>query len=324
MTPSDLDTLCIQLAELQVRRKFYIGLMNKQTNAAGALVRRALGWVSTEEEASRTAINARAARIVDASLSGKPQKAEDEEVAHALAADLGVVCLALAPLEKARHEIELGIARTARRLPVFEWVHGVRGFGEKTLGVLIGETGNLTNYPKPDKLWKRLGLAPHDGKAYSTWRREGGLTAEDWIAARYAPRRRAEVYSCLSEPLFRSQTPVMGPYRLVYDARRARTAETHPDWTKAHSHADALRIMTKRAVSDLWSEWRRAVVSLHSVQTVPAADLSPQGAPPAEVELNTEGQLPGATPSADEAGQRAMGRVLTEVALPAAELREVA
>src|SRR5262245_31958699 len=38
--PSPLD----QLAELQVRRKFYIGSINKQTNAAKALMRRFLGW----------------------------------------------------------------------------------------------------------------------------------------------------------------------------------------------------------------------------------------------------------------------------------------
>jgi hypothetical protein len=43
-----------------------------------------------------------------------------------------------------------------------------------------------------------------------------------------------------------------GDYRQVYDARRAHTAETHPDWTPGHSHNDALRIVSKRILRDLW------------------------------------------------------------------------
>jgi hypothetical protein len=51
---------------------------------------------------------------------------------------------------------------------------------------------------------------------------------------------------------------IAGPYRLAYDARRVRTSETHADWTKLHSHNDALRIMTKKLIADLWSAWRQA------------------------------------------------------------------
>lgn len=316
MTPHELDALCVQLAELQVRRKFYIGLINQQTNAAKALVRRGLGWAADGEDGTRAAINARAARIVSVALAGKDQKPEDESVAAALGADLLVVGGAIQPLEKARHAIELDITRAARKLPVAEWVEGVRGFGEKTLGVLIGETGNLSNYATPDKVWKRLGLAPHDGKAYSTWRRQGGLTAEEWMRAGYAPARLAQVFSCLSEPLLKSQTPVMGPYRQRYDARRARTAETHPDWTKAHSHADALRVMTKKAVSDLWSEWRRADPIVQPDHPLPAANLPPRGEPPAMSRLTSISAVPGATPSAAKAGSRAIGRVNSIPTLP--------
>src|SRR5690606_4351325 len=55
-----------RLAELQVRRKFYISVVNKQTNAVKALVRRALGWRYDEDEAARKKLNARAERIVAA------------------------------------------------------------------------------------------------------------------------------------------------------------------------------------------------------------------------------------------------------------------
>jgi len=42
------------------------------------------------------------------------------------------------------------------------------------------------------------------------------------------------------------------PYRPVYDARRARTAMTHPEWSAGHSHNDALRIVSKAILKDLW------------------------------------------------------------------------
>lgn len=47
------------------------------------------------------------------------------------------------------------------------------------------------------------------------------------------------------------------PYRIVYDARRAHTAVTHPDWPLGHSHNDALRIASKALLKDLWREARR-------------------------------------------------------------------
>jgi len=41
-------------------------------------------------------------------------------------------------------------------------------------------------------------------------------------------------------------------YRVVYDARRAHTKVTHPDWSDGHSHNDALRIAAKAVLRDLW------------------------------------------------------------------------
>lgn len=45
-------------------------------------------------------------------------------------------------------------------------------------------------------------------------------------------------------------------YRTVYELRRAHTAATHPDWTPGHSHNDALRIVSKAVLRDLWREAR--------------------------------------------------------------------
>jgi len=263
-----------QLAELQVRRKFYIGAVNKQTNAVKALVRRALGWRYDEEDGDREKVNGRAARIVAAALNGKDQKPEDAAIFGALAADLAVVAAAIEPMQKARHEVELEMKRQARKLPVFAWAKEVKGLGELGLAVVVAEAGDLAKYPKKGHLWKRLGLAPHEGKAYSTWRTKGGLSAEDWTAAGYSPRRRAEVYAVISEPLFRSQSVAAGPYRAIWERRREATAVAHPDWTKAHSHMDGLRVMTKYLIRDLWVAWRRVMGAApdRAIPQLPAAE----------------------------------------------------
>lgn len=42
-------------------------------------------------------------------------------------------------------------------------------------------------------------------------------------------------------------------YRLLYEQRRAHTATTHPEWTDGHAYADALRIVSKAILRDLWT-----------------------------------------------------------------------
>ena len=247
-----------ELAELQVRRKFYIGITKKQTNAAKALVRRYLGWHYDSDEGDREKLNAQAARVVAAALVGD----NSETLDGALAADLFVVNAAIQPLRVARDSVEREMKRIVRTLPIFAWASEVRGFGELGLAVILAEAGDLAKYPKKGHLWKRLGLASHEGKAYSTWRREGGLTAEDWTAAGYSPRRRAEIYAVVSEAAV--PPPVGERWHLSRDLyrRRAATATAHPDWTKGHSHADGLRIMTKFLIRDLWNQYRRAIATL--------------------------------------------------------------
>lgn len=256
--PADKAALCgviDRIAELQVRRKFWIAAINRQTNAAKALARRALGWRYDEEEDDRTRVNARAARIVAAALSGKPQRPEDEPVFAVIAADMGALSTSITPCHVMRLAVERDMRRAVRDLPVYAWAKAVHGLGELGLAVIVAEAGDLSGYPTKGHLWKRLGLAPRDGLAMSSWRAKGGLTADDWTEAGYSPRRRAEMHAVIAEPLFRQQSVCAGPYRAAYDRRRALTAATHPDWTKAHSHMDALRIMTKRLLRDLRGAW---------------------------------------------------------------------
>lgn len=277
------------LQELQVRRKFYISVINKQTNAAKALVRRALGQQWTDDEDSRAASSKRAADIVSAAISGAIQKPENAAVASALAADLEVVARGIEGFVAARNVVEKEMERGAMSLPIWNaWGKQVRGFGAKGLAIIIAEAGDLSQYPKKGHLWKRFGLAPFGGRAYSTWRIKGGLTADDWTEAGYSPMRRADAFACIAEPLIKAR----GHYKDVYDLRvvheyvkaiergltpASSTAATVKNWadagkpqllkvaridpkihiSAAHINARANRYMTKIFLRDLWREWNR-------------------------------------------------------------------
>ena len=140
----------------------------------------------------------------------------------------------------------------ARSFPVWTRAAEVAGFAELGLAVILAEAGNdLTAYPHPMHLWKRLGLAPYKGKAMSS---QSGLTKDEWITAGYNPARRGRMAGDIGAALFFAKDK--NAYGAVYAARREHTALTHPDWTKAHSDNDARRIMLKAFVADLWRWWQ--------------------------------------------------------------------
>ena len=266
--PSSTTTACAQLIELQVRRRFVIKAKNRQVNAAEALIRRVLGFDPNATEKEREAVRARAQRMALRAFAGKPQLPEDEEDFNEVATDIHVVALAIEPLVKRRKEIEKDMVLAARALPVAQFAKGVAGFGEIGLAVLVGETGDLSNYPNFRHVWKRLGLMPFDGKACSIWRRSGGMPAGGWERVGYSPQRRAEIHACVAESMSKHQLEAAaktdtefgkpkGKYGHVYVARREKMKLAQPAWPKAHAKMDAMRIMTKALVADLWLAWPR-------------------------------------------------------------------
>jgi hypothetical protein len=131
--------------------------------------------------------------------------------------------------------------------------------------------------------WKRIGEPALNDKRQQKCRDEVEAAIHG-----YVPRRRAEVWAFLSDSMFRGQwhgwldedgkkpetsgkpavTPPgpRGPYGEVYAKRRAHTesrvaATEHlsnkdpAKWTPARCKNDALRIMSKALVRDLWRVW---------------------------------------------------------------------
>jgi hypothetical protein len=271
----EIDDICGSLVELQNRRKFINKLMTRQTNALGGLIRTALGFnPSTMDEKERAKITGRASRIVTAALNGKAPHQDDEKIFNVYVEDFQSVVAALAPLEARRNKIIKEMERLAKNLPVYPFVKDVKGFGDLGLAVVIGEAGNLSNYPAKggsaikarDALRKRLGLAPYEGKAMSSWK-GAELTKEQWIAAGYNPRRLAEIFSCVTEKVLMHQIEgtkkngtefglPKGRYGEIYIRRREQTKISHPDWSKKHAQMDAMRVMACKLMDDLMREWR--------------------------------------------------------------------
>jgi hypothetical protein len=62
---------------------------------------------------------------------------------------------------------------------------------------------------------------------------------------------------------------VCSPWRVLYDKRKAYTLDNRPEWTDAHRHTDALRIVGKEILKALW----RAARDLHAPEL--AGDVGP-------------------------------------------------
>jgi hypothetical protein len=253
------------VVELQVKRKFVIKLVNKQTNAVRALARRQCGFKWQAEEAERAKVNKRAADIVTRGLVGKEQRPEDFAIAMDLAPELELLAVCLVPLEKRRHDIEAEMRHLMHSLPGYTWAKGVAGLGDIGLAVIVGEAGDIAKYPNVRHLWRRLGLAPYDGRAMSNWH-GNELTADEWTENGYSPQRRAQIFACVGDSLIKHQlgsakkagtdfSVAKGPYGEVYVKRRDHCLKTHPDWSRGHAHGDAARVMTKAVIKDFWRAW---------------------------------------------------------------------
>lgn len=171
---------------------------------------------------------------------------------------------AMAAVATAENEWRLMMVRCYRRVVparIREWQQETLGIGEHQLARLLGAIGHPI-HTVPHR-WEgdgedRVLLAgePFDRRVSDLWsycghgdpirRRRKGMTADD-AAAMGNPDAKMLVHLMAEACMKQRQSP----YRKVYDERRAYTSE-HRDWTDGHCHNDALRIMGKQILKDLW------------------------------------------------------------------------
>lgn len=257
MQPEDI----INAIRAAHRERCFAMEQRKRTDLAlGSFLRTQLGWRRDLPEKDRKVIADRAAAFADGG--------EDAALVHWKP----VVAAAIAarePFNAIEAAATKEMAKLARQLPVWEgFGDAVRGFGEVSLAVIVGEAGDLSIYKNPGKLWKRMGLAVMGDV------RQGGLkkgaSKEAWIEHGYSPMRRSRVWN-IGDALIKGNRD--GAYRTVYLERKEYEIARAPEMTPMHAHRRAQRYMEKRLLRHLWQAWRRTRIHAEPKARLSAADF---------------------------------------------------
>jgi hypothetical protein len=265
--------LIISIRAAHRQRRYSMKVQQKIDRALEAYVRiNYTGWRGDMDDKDREAFRKQVADIIKRARNDELDDPDLVELVKGTDASR-------APYDSLRLKTEKRMEQAAKQLPVYQWIESVRGAGALGLATIVAEvaaikqTGDfamLSDYSSPAKVWKRLGYAPYDGHAGSTWKRQSwrprALTAEEWIANPFSGERYA-LMAQIAVWLINSQWQSAkksggdtgkptGHYGEVYANRRAHTASKHPDWSKGHSHSDAVRVTMKAFLKDLWSEWK--------------------------------------------------------------------
>jgi len=172
-------------------------------------------------------------------------------------------------ISELEHEAVLELQRAVRKHPLYPWIKAQRGIGEKQCARLLAATGDpwwngLHDRPRTvSELWAYCGYhtlpTSGDGSYQTAAKRAKGQRA-NWSAT---AKMRAYL---IAESVVKSG----GPWREVYDRRKASTADhVHmvacvrcgpsgkpalpgSDWSAGHRHADALRVIAKEILKGLW------------------------------------------------------------------------
>lgn len=275
-----ISAIVTELVDLQRIRRFCIVSQSRSDRAVESLIASWIGYSASAEAADRKKLFARAKAIRLGVEKGKDGHAAVETHSHHAILPLIPLILQSAasrdPWTDMRRNAEKRMAELARQLPVHGWAKAIKGFGDLSLGIVVAEARiPIGDYHTVSGLWKRMGLAVINGE-----RQRKKTNKADAALHGYSPVRRAEMWACFSDSMFRHQWRAAnnetgesarpnGPYGEVYARRRAHTAQRieqtadlpvdSPDkWTLGRCHNDARRVMTKALLRDLWVEWRRA------------------------------------------------------------------
>lgn len=156
----------------------------------------------------------------------------------------------------------LSLKRAMRKHPLDAWRRTRKGVGEKTLARLLAVIGDP--YVRYDgqvrtvsQLWAYCGMHVRDGEAarlrkgvQANWRTDAKTRL--WNVVQ--PCTKQLMATCKTDYGIGEHVEgcACSPYRVLIDERRLHTAVTRPDWTPAHSLADAQRVAGKALLKHLW------------------------------------------------------------------------
>lgn len=174
------------------------------------------------------------------------------------------------------------LQRAMQRHPLATWITAQRGLGYKQLGRLLAVLEDPSWHPVEERPRTLAELTAYCGLVPG-YKRRRGIPAED--ALQWNPEAKMRTHLIAESAIKQLDRACRdghvedcrcGPYRLLYEQRRAATATKlhsavctrcgpagHPaqpgsPWPPAHQHGDALRYVGKRILRDLFREARRA------------------------------------------------------------------
>lgn len=176
------------------------------------------------------------------------------------------------PLKELEHRTVLSLQKRMRVNTIWPYFKDVKGVGEKTLARLMACIGDPYLRPLDDgsytprtvsQLWAYCGMhtMPNkDGEIIAAKRMKG-------VQANWNTEAKTRLF-LLSQNLLRQgirkdkdgNQYAVTEYGQLYLDRRAHTAVTHPEWNPGHGLNDALRIMGKEPLKQLW----RAAREIHT------------------------------------------------------------
>lgn len=172
------------------------------------------------------------------------------------------------PLKDLEHRTVLSLQKRMRVNPIWPYFKDVKGVGEKTLARLMACIGDPYLRPLDDgsyeprtvsQLWAYCGMHTmpnNDGEIIAAKRMKG-------VQANWNTEAKTRLF-LLSQNLLRQgirkdkdgNQYAVTEYGQLYLDRRAHTAVTHPEWNPGHGLNDALRIMGKELLKQLWQAAR--------------------------------------------------------------------
>lgn len=157
------------------------------------------------------------------------------------------------------------LEKAMKNNPLYPWLKTVKGVGEKTMARLLASIGDP--YVREDgsprtvsQLWAYCGLhvlEDVDGNHVAAKCMKGQQA--NWKTI--AKTRLHVIEECMIKAGIRKtdtgERYAISHYGELYLDRRMHTDEIHPEWNDAHKHNDAMRIMGKQFLKELWIEAKR-------------------------------------------------------------------
>ena len=201
-------------------------------------------------------------KVVVAKVPAKRKEVTEEFLPMMVSA-----AMALIPVGKKLKEYDKILEKQVEALTIWPAVDRIRGIGAVSFGMLIGEIGDFNKYANPAKVWKRMGVAVHNGVRQKLRRGEAGITEG------YNPPRRAVLWIVTASLLKNNQDRYQGiqkaryTFELAKDDRMKKDAKPARELTDNEKHGRAMarsyRYASKALLKDIWRLWTGEIDSIN-------------------------------------------------------------